>query len=122
LRLFPANSGAGQQDDFDASGDAPAGFTVEAESGKGFGEWFAETEAVEDVERYGFRVVWIDGLGEELQGAPCEQWAPHGGSGELGAGAGKDAAGSGGPGGWEHGFDCGEAHGGADTFAEDGAE
>jgi hypothetical protein len=122
LRGFPANAGAGQEDYLDAGGDAPAGFTVEAKGGEGFGEWVAEAEAVKDVERYGFWVVGIDGLGEELQGTPSEDRAPHGGGGELRTGTGKDATGGGGPGSWEQGLDGRNPHGRAETLAEGWAE
>ena len=71
-----ADAGAGEEDNLDAGGYAPAFFAFKSECGEGLGEGLAEAEPVEQVEGYALRLFDVDGLGEELEGSTRRGWVP----------------------------------------------
>ena len=82
------------------------------------GEWLAEAEPIEEVESYALRFLSIDGFGQQVQGAPGKDRAPHGRRCELGAGTGQHAAGGCGPRRWEQRFSGRNAQGREHTLTE----
>ena len=77
-----------EKEDLDASSGTPGGLAFEAEGSERFAEGLAETELIEDVESYSLGMLGVDGVGERLNRAPCDDGRLHGGGGHLRAGAG----------------------------------
>src|ERR1035441_6496339 len=93
-----ANSGRGQQANFDASRNAPALLALKTKFAECLGKWLSQAQTVKQVKGHALRVSRINGIRQLLQRAPPENRPPHRCRGKLRTRTGQNTTSSCGPG------------------------